>query len=238
MEASFVTDPQHAQPAPPANEGTGPFRYGAVFALAFAIVVFLISAPTGNWSRAIALGLEFAALLVVVATSRTRPEIRGTRVTAVSVVAVALVVLTGAGVLSAAATFVIGGVLVLIIPAALARGLLRLFRSRGVTLQGVAGALAIYLMVGLLFASVIGVTAAIASKPYFASGTDGTQSERLYYSFTVLTTTGFGDLTAGIPVGRAIAVVEMLTGQLYLVTVIGVLVGHMASARRDRGEPT
>ena len=44
----------------------------------------------------------------------------------------------------------------------------------------------------------------------------------MYYSFTVLTTTGFGDLTAAEPVGHALAVVEMLGGQLYLVTVIGV----------------
>ena len=41
----------------------------------------------------------------------------------------------------------------------------------------------------------------------------------------MLTTTGFGDLTAAEPVGRALAVLEMLVGQLYLVTVIGVLIG-------------
>jgi len=218
------------------TEDTGRFRYGAVFALAFAIAVFLISAPGGDWSRAVALTLEFAALLVVIATSRTRREIRRTRATVVAIVAATLVILTGAGVLPAIVTFGIGGLLFVIIPTALARGLIRLFRAQGVTVQGVAGALAVYLMVGLLFASVIGVTAHIASQPYFATGTDGTQSERVYYSFTTLTTTGFGDLTAGIPVGRAIAVVEMLTGQLYLVTVIGLLVGHIASARRDRGD--
>ena len=47
--------------------------------------------------------------------------------------------------------------------------------------------------------------------------------DRVYYSFTVLTTTGFGDYTAAKPVGHALAALEMLTGQLYLVTVIGVL---------------
>ena len=48
----------------------------------------------------------------------------------------------------------------------------------------------------------------------------------MYFSFTVLTTTGFGDLTAQNPLGRALAVLEMLVGQIYLVTVIGVLVGN------------
>jgi hypothetical protein len=57
----------------------------------------------------------------------------------------------------------------------------------------------------------------------------------VYYSFTVLTTTGFGDYTAAHPVGHALAVLEMLTGQLYLVTVIGIVVGNFAG-RRTRGD--
>jgi hypothetical protein len=235
---------QPAAAAPPDGAGsrrtdtgaTARFRYGAVFVLALAIVIFIVAAPGGNWSRAVALTLEFAALVVVIETSGARRETRRRRAVAVGIGAAALVILTGVGVLPAGFTFAFGGLLSLIIPAALVRGLIRLFRVRGVTMQGVAGALAVYLMVGLAFGSVIGLTAEIGSQPYFATGTDGTQSERVYYSFSVLTTTGFGDLTAGIPVGRAIAVVEMLTGQLYLVTVIGLLVGHIASERRDREE--
>jgi Ion channel len=49
----------------------------------------------------------------------------------------------------------------------------------------------------------------------------------VYFSFTVLTTTGFGDFTAATHLGRALAVIEMLVGQIYLVTVIGVLVGNL-----------
>jgi hypothetical protein len=66
----------------------------------------------------------------------------------------------------------------------------------------------------------------------FAEGGDGTQADRVYFSFTVLTTTGFGDFTAAQPVGRGLAVVEMLGGQLYLVTVIGILVGGLVTRRR------
>jgi len=44
----------------------------------------------------------------------------------------------------------------------------------------------------------------------------------------VLTTTGFGDLTARTAPGRALAVLEMLIGQLYLVTVIATLVGNLS----------
>jgi len=219
-------------PDPAADaEAVATFRYGAVFALALAIVIFLIAAPNGPWARAVGLGLEFGALLVVIETSRVSRSLRRARATAVAVVAALTMVLTGVGVLPAAVTFALGGLLSLIVPAALVNGLLRLLRTRGVTVQTVAGALAIYLLLGIVFASVIGLTAEISSAAYFANGSDGSLSQRVYYSFTVLTTTGFGDFTAALSVGRAIAVVEMLVGQLYLVTVIGVLVGHIAASR-------
>ena len=40
-----------------------------------------------------------------------------------------------------------------------------------------------------------------------------------------------GDYSAATPAGHALAVIEMLTGQLYLVTVIGLLIGNFASKR-------
>ena len=104
-------------------------------------------------------------------------------------------------------------------------------RDHGVTLQAVAGALAIYLVVGLVFAWAISFISAVDSTPYFTQGGHVPDGVRVYYSFTVLTTTGFGDYTAATSVGRALAVVEMLLGQLYLVTIIGVLVGNLAGRR-------
>jgi hypothetical protein len=91
----------------------------------------------------------------------------------------------------------------------------------------VLGAVTIYMLVGLTFGFTVGAIASGVSTPYFAQGTDANQPARLYYSFTVLTTTGFGDYTAGHRGGRALAVLEMLIGQLYLVTVIALLVGNL-----------
>ena len=54
-----------------------------------------------------------------------------------------------------------------------------------------------------------------------------TQSQEIYFSFTTLTTTGYGDLTPVLSVGRVLSVLEMLIGQIYLVTVIGLLVGNL-----------
>ena len=207
------------------------FRYGVVFLVTFALVVFAIAAPDGAWARAIAVGLEGLALTLVVATSRARAEIRRARALAVGGSGAVAVALIGADVLPDDLVFALGGLLAAAIPATLAGGVIRLIRERGVTLQAVLGALTIYLYVGLIFAWVIGFVSHIDSTPYFAEG-DVRNGDRVYFSFTVLTTTGFGDYTAATPVGHALTVVEMLIGQLYLVTVIGVLIGGLVGRRR------
>ena len=78
-----------------------------------------------------------------------------------------------------------------------------------------------------MFVFLYGLNAAIASSDFFAQGTDGTRSLRLYFSFVTLATLGYGDYTPGHELGRTLAVVEALFGQLYLVTVIAVLVSRM-----------
>jgi hypothetical protein len=195
-------------------------------------VVFLIVAPSANWSWATGIAVEGFALVLTVATSREREAVRRRRALAIATAMVILVALVALGtaprwVTAAAAIFVTAG-----IPVAMARGLLRLLRREGVTFNAVAGSLAIYLSTGLIFAWAIGFCAQAMSTPYFAQHTDGTLGEKVYFSFVVLTTTGFGDLTPATPVGHALAVIETLTGQLYLVTVIGLLIGNFAARRR------
>jgi Ion channel len=208
------------------------YRYGAVFACAAAALVVLVIAPTNDLGRAIALALESLALFIAVATSRERRSVRRARAVIVAVGAVLVVGGVAAGVVSPEGASALSALAGISASLALVGGLVSLVRQHGVTLQAVAGALAIYLQLGLIFAWVIGFVAHVDSVPYFAQGGDGSQTDRVYFSFTVLTTTGFGDLTAAQPVGRALAVVEMLGGQLYLVTVIGVLVGGLVGRRR------
>lgn len=207
------------------------FRYGVVFVVTFGLVVFEIAAAGGAWARAVAVGLEGVALTVVVATSRARAETRRARALAVGAGGAVAVALVAADVLSEDLVSAIGGLLAAAIPAALAGGVIRLIRERGVTLRAVLGALTIYLYVGLIFAWVIGFVSHVDSTPYFSQPDVG-HGDRVYFSFTVLTTTGFGDYTAATPVGHALAVVEMLAGQLYLVTVIGVLIGGLVGRHR------
>jgi hypothetical protein len=207
------------------------FRYGAVFLLVLALLLFEVIAPSRGWARAIDVALAGAALGVAVETSRARGSVRRTRSRLVGAFALVMVIGIASGLFGAAVAFAAVTILVASIPVALAGGVLRLVRQTGVTIQVVAGALTIYLVVGLLFASVISFAAVVESGPYFQQGGRVTNGERVYYSFTVLTTTGFGDYTAAQPFGHALAVLEMLTGQLYLVTVIGIVVGNFVGRR-------
>jgi ion channel len=222
---SSVTAAPRAEPR--ARVDRGSFRYGGVLLLTLAVAIFALTAPEGRGSRTIEQLAAGATLLVAVVTSRAP---RRTRRAAGSALVVALVV-TGAGAASGvtepAISFAVTAVTLAASAAVIVAGMVRLVLDRGVVLQAVLGAVTIYVLAGLTFAFVIGTIAEGVHGAYFASGTDGVQTERVYYSFTVLTTTGFGDFTAANRGGRALAVLEMLIGQIYLVTVIATLVGNL-----------
>jgi hypothetical protein len=204
-----------------------------VLALMITTVVFVIAAPSADWSRAVGIALEASALVITVATSRERESVRLRRAAALAAAVTAGVILIGLGDVPRWLLFTAAIAVTAAIPAALIQGLLRLLRREGVTLNAVAGSLAIYLSTGLIFAWIVGFVAAVSGTPYFVQNVADTQGDKVYYSFTVLTTTGFGDYTPATPVGHSLAVIEMLVGQLYLVTVIGLLIGNFASRRRD-----
>src|SRR6266436_5321882 len=96
--------------------------------------------------------------------------------------------------------------------------------------RAVSGAVCVYVLIGLLFVFLYGAIAKLGSGHFFAQGTDGTRSLRLYFSFVTLATLGYGDYTPAGSLGRTLAIVEALFGQLYLVTVIAVLVSRMRRA--------
>ncbi len=208
------------------------FRYGIVFVLTLALVVFVIAAPSANWSRAVALAIESAALVVAVATAREHTRTRRRDALVVGIALLALVAAVATGAAPTTLTDVVNLLVTAAIPLVIVRGVLQLLRERGATAQAVAGALTIYLAIGLWFAWIVDFLVHAEAAPYyFAQQTNGTAGDRVYFSFTVLTTTGFGDYSAANPAGHALAVIEMLAGQLYLVTVIGLLIGNYVTRR-------
>ena len=64
---------------------------------------------------------------------------------------------------------------------------------------------------------------------------NATTPDFLYFSYVTQTTVGYGDFTARGDLGRALAVLEAVSGQLYLVTVIAVLVSRMSGNALGHG---
>jgi hypothetical protein len=125
--------------------------------------------------------------------------------------------------------------LVMVAPVAIVIGLQReLLADQRVTLQTVFAGLSLYLLLGMAFAFLFGLIQDISDNPFFEGGRTGNQNDFLYFSLATLTTTGYGDFTAGQEIGRTFSVLEALFGQIYLVTVVALLVSNLR--RPPKGE--
>lgn len=192
----------------------------------------LVSAAAGDleWGRVLSASLLGATLLVVLRTTQARPRVRlvAAIVVVTAVLAAAASALLGDQDLADWAVPVVGAFLALGAPVAIVR---RLLKHRRVTFQTVLGALCLYLLAAMFFAFLYSALDTLGSEPFFRQGrTDGV-IDFLYFSFTTITTTGFGDLTAASDLGRMVAVTEAVIGQLYLVTVVALLVSNLGRTR-------
>ncbi|HEX9035327.1 MAG TPA: potassium channel family protein [Streptosporangiaceae bacterium] len=105
-----------------------------------------------------------------------------------------------------------------------------------VTVQSIYGAISAYLIIGLMFASFYAAMYFLHSKAFFAGHQPGSISNFQYFSFTTLTTLGYGDFTAGSSQGRAVAMLEAMTGQIFLATLVAKLVASFRPARASARE--
>jgi hypothetical protein len=207
------------------TDGVATHRYGRVAIATAVVVVATIALPDDDAGRGLALVLQ--ALLLTMVTIAAR-DAAGRALTGIAIAAAVLGAIGAAG--AALPTWLVLGLSAALAGAmigTLATGVVALVRGEGVTVHAVGGGLAIYLLAGLLFADAYGAIAAAGQGAFFGQGTDGTSGERVYFSFMTLTTTGFGDLTPRTDLGRSVAVLEMLTGQIYLVVVVALLVGNL-----------
>jgi hypothetical protein len=109
----------------------------------------------------------------------------------------------------------------------------RVLAKPTVTIQSIYGALSAYLIVGLMFASGYAAIELLGESPFFANGQLANTQTFQYFSFTTLTTLGYGDFTAVQNGGRSVAVLEALTGQVFLAT----LVARLVAAYRTPARP-
>jgi len=123
---------------------------------------------------------------------------------------------------------VMNALLVCLGPPAVGLGVIRNLRAhQEVRLEAVMGVLSLYMLLGLLFAFVYGAIDRLGGDPFFLQGQEASVAHCVYFSFSTLTTAGFGDFTARTNLGHTLTVFEALVGQIYLVTVVSVIVSNL-----------
>jgi hypothetical protein len=79
-------------------------------------------------------------------------------------------------------------------------------------------------LLGLLFGFLIIALGRLQSGDVFAGVSHAETRDYLFFSYTTLTTTGYGNLAPAGDIGQILAVFEMLTEQVFLVTLVAGLV--------------
>lgn len=209
-------------------------RFGLLLAALLGSFFLLGVGPEGTVGRALVTVLTGGTLLLALWVAEMPPRRLRLAILLVSACVAGAVgtVLATDGDSAVGANAVVNGLLIAAAPPAVVVGVSRSLRTRGaVTVQAVFGALCFYLLVGLFFAYLYGAIGKLGGEPFFANGLEATQSRDIYFSFTTLTSVGYGDFTARTDLGHTLSAMEALIGQVYLVTVVALVVANLAPRR-------
>jgi len=209
-------------------------RYGLLLiATVSSLAVQGIVAP-GAVQQVIVTAMAGASLLLAFRAARLGPRlIQLAAALAIAALAVSILRATSGGIGEGAAG-ITNAALVALGPPAIAVGLVRDLRQKGVvTVQTLFGVLSLYMLVGMAFGFVYGAIDHLGGDPFFAGGQSASVSHCLYFSFTTLATVGYGDFVARTDLGHTLAISEALIGQIYLVTVVSLIISNLRRPRRD-----
>jgi Ion channel len=184
---------------------------------------------TGVWISLV-LTIQIATVWFVLRTSQAR---RGVRLFAGALLAMCAVVAL-LNVLDSAVTRSNGvvpltaGLLYFI---ALVSIIKHLGSRRRIDLETFLGSIAAYLSLGMCFAWIYYSLGVIQAGPFFGPQGDAMFPQVLFFSFTTLTTTGYGNLVPVGNPGQSFAVLEMLLGQFFLLTAVAKVVAGWTPQR-------
>jgi len=207
-----------------------PNSYGMVLALIVTTYVIAVAAPA-SWVPFVV----FVQVTTVWFALRTSRAARVVRIVAdVALVAATLFALfeiaRGLPEEPSARVFAVSALLYLIAPIAAIR---HIATRPAVDQETLLGAIGAYLMIGMCFAFTYRVIALLSEGPFFGPAGEGTMEQVLFFSFTTLTTTGFGNYVPADNPGQTLAVAEMLIGQLFLIIAVGKVIATWRPSRRS-----
>ncbi|MDX6535157.1 MAG: hypothetical protein QOF68_2901 [Gaiellales bacterium] len=204
-------------------------RFVFVCGLVLLLIALLTTLPESSAGRSTTTVVAAIALIASAWASRVPPRflrMLGALVASIVALSVASMI---AGVGSATTANALMMLLLFIgMPVAILAGVRE---ARTVNVQTVFAAISLYLLIGLVFAFLITVAGRLTAGPYFSQGTDGTMSERVYFSYITMGTLGYGDLTPAGDAGRLLAIFETVAGSLFLVTAVSLVVTRVGTDR-------
>lgn len=206
----------------------GPDQFGAL--LFFLLVSLLITGvSTEPWTRAVGSAANLGALVAgFAATGMTARRGRMFTLLAIGVLSAAFVGTSSQnsitlGIAALGQVVVLGAILIAVVR--------RVVSHAEVGVGTIAGAIAAYFLIGMVFAWVYLAGYGLLDPPILNPEEEGVPA---YYSFVVLSTLGFGDITPAHEVVKRLTAIEAVAGQIFLATLVARLVSLYGVSDRDR----
>ena len=201
-------------------------RIGDAFGLVFLLIIttYVLGSllPYRSWTAALITAVAAGAAVIALASADARPAV----VRAAGVLALASVLLAVlAAVLDEPSLLGVSAIVqVLLLLVAAGTVLRAVVTAPEVDFRTILGSLSVYLTFGVLFTFLYAFLDKVQDGAFFANGAHAGGGDTLFFSFTTLTTTGYGNLVPAAQPGKMFAGLEMLIGQIFLVTLVAGLV--------------
>jgi hypothetical protein len=209
--------------------------YGWVLALIFLDYLASSALYSAPWGRPIIALLFGVTLLLTLHTSQAGRSliVLALIFVAINLTLAVVTVLAPQSSRSSELVLAFGGFLLIIAPVVI---LCRIAAHTVVTIATIPGEIDVYLLFGMIFAMLFIGVDVLGRGPFFAGVHQVTSIDYLFFSYTTLTTVGYGNLIPAGAFGQTLAMTEALIGQIYLVIVVARLVSlwGMVRPKRDR----
>jgi Ion channel len=207
--------------------------YGLVLILILTTFVVTMTLPPEGWlGRVAAVAVATLTAIIALTSSDVHPgRVRLAAVAGMIAIVAATLAKVGSGDALLGLAFVIDALLLLVAAGTILR---RVVGAAKVDFRTILGAISVFTLLGLLFGFLFIALGWLMSGDVFAGVSHAETRDYLFFSYTTLTTTGYGNLVPAGDIGQILAVFEMLSGQIFLVTLVAGLVSLWRPAARAR----
>jgi hypothetical protein len=208
--------------------------YGLVLVLILTTFVVTLTLPPTGWGGRVA-AVAIAGLTAIIALTSSNVRLERVRVAIGAALAAVVAAVLAKAVSSDAllgAAFIVDSLLLTVAAVTILR---RVVLAAEVDFQTILGAISVFTLLGLLFGYLFLALGRLQSGDVFVGVSHAPARDYLFFSYTTLTTTGYGNLVPAGDIGQILAVFEMLTGQFFLVTLVAGLVSLWRPGAKVRG---